>query len=146
MDKTTTKVRIVFDCSAKTDGVSLNDAIFAGPKLQKDLFDVLIRFRRNPIALACDIQQTFLQVEIEERDRPYFCLLWRDLDFSREPDVYEFSQVVFGKNSAPMEAQFVAQENARRHQDVYPLVAETVLKSTNMDDSIDSVETVQDRM
>lgn len=54
MDKTTTKVRIVFDCSAKTDGVSLNDAICAGPKLQKDLFDVLIRFRRNPVALACD--------------------------------------------------------------------------------------------
>jgi len=42
----------------------------------------------------------------------------------------EFSRVVFGKSSAPMEAQFVAQENARRHQDVYPLAAETVLKST----------------
>lgn len=43
-----------------------------------------------------------------------------------------------------MEAQFVAQENARRHQDVYPMAAETVLKSTYMDDSIDSVETVQE--
>ena len=67
-----------------------------------------------------------------------------NLDSSREPDVYEFSRVVFGKTSAPMEAQFVAPENARRHQDVYPLAAETVLKSTYMDDSIDSVETVQD--
>ena len=133
MDKTTTKVRIVFDCSAKTDGVSLNDAICAGPKLQKDLFDVLIRFRRNPVALAFDIKEMYLQVEIEERDRPYFRMLWRDLDSSREPEVYEFSRVVFGKNSAPMEAQFVAQENARRHQDVYPMAAETVLKSTYMD-------------
>ena len=105
---------------------------------------MLIRFRRNPIALACDIKEMYLQVEIEERDRTYFGLLWRDLDSSREPDVYEFSQVVFGKNSAPMEAQFVAEENARRHQDVYPLAAETVLKSTYMNDSIDSVETVQD--
>lgn len=144
MDKTTTKVRIVFDCSAKTDGVSLNDAICAGPKLQKDLFDVLIRFRRNPVALACDIKEMYLQVEIEESDRPYFRLLWRDLDSSREPDVYEFSRVVFGKNSAPMEAQFVAQENARRHRHQYPLAAETVMKSTYMDDSIDSVETVRE--
>ena len=39
-----------------------------------------------------------------------------------------------------MESQFVAQENARRNQDHYPLAAETVLKSTYMDDSIDSVE------
>ena len=93
--------------------------------------------------MACDIKEMYLQVEIEERDCPYFRLLWRDLDSSREPDVYEFSRVVFGKNSAPMEAQFVAQENARRHQDVYPLAAETVLKSTDMDDSLDSVETVQ---
>ena len=43
MDKTTTKVHIVFYCSAKTDGVSLNDAICVGLKLQKDLFNVLIR-------------------------------------------------------------------------------------------------------
>lgn len=30
-----------------------------------------------------------------------------------------------------MEAQFVTQENARGHQDVYSLATETVLKSTN---------------
>ena len=56
MDKTTTKVRIMFDWSAKTDGVSLNDVICAGSKLQKDLFDVLIRFKR-PVALDCDIKE-----------------------------------------------------------------------------------------
>ncbi|XP_022796861.1 uncharacterized protein LOC111335254 [Stylophora pistillata] len=39
-----------------------------------------------------------------------------------------------------MESQFVSQENARRNQDRYPLAAGTVLKSTYMDDSIDSVE------
>ena len=39
-----------------------------------------------------------------------------------------------------MESQFVAQENARRNQDCYPFAAETVLKSTYMHDSIDSVE------
>ncbi|XP_074634308.1 uncharacterized protein LOC141892873 [Acropora palmata] len=120
MDKATTKVRIVFDCAAKCNGISLNDMIHAGPKLLQDLFNVLI--------------------EVKEQDRSHFRLLWRDLDPNREPDVFEFNRVVFGKNSAPMESQFVAQENARRNQDRYPLAAETVLKSTYMDDSIDSVE------
>ena len=82
-------------------------------------------------------------MKIEERDRPYFRLLCRDLHSGREPNVYGFRRVLFGASSTPMEAQFVAQENARRHQDVYPLAAEIVLKSTFMDDSIDSVETVQ---
>ena len=58
----------------------------------------------------------------------------------REPDVYEFCRVVFGKNSAPMEAQFMAQGNARHHRTEYPSAAETVLQSTYMDDSLDSVE------
>ena len=141
MEKSTTKVRIVFDCSAKTDGVSLNDIIDPGPKLQRELFDVLLRFRRNTVALACDIKEMYLQVEIEEKDRPFFRVLWRDLDSTKDPDVYEFTRVVFGKNSAPMEAQFIAQENAREHRESYPLAAETVLKSTYMDNSIDSVET-----
>ena len=80
--------------------------------------------------MTCDIKEMYSQVEIEERDLLNFRLLWRDLDSSCESDVYEFSRVVFGKNSTPMEAQFVTQENARRHQGVYPLAAETVLKST----------------
>ena len=141
MEKSTTKVRIVFDCSARTDGVSLNDIIDPGPKLQRELFDVLLRFRRNKVALACDIREMYLQVEIEETDRPFFRVLWRDLDSTKEPEEYEFTRVVFGKNSAPMEAQFIAQENARQHRESYPLAAETILKSTYMDDSIDSVQT-----
>ena len=54
MDKTTTKVRIVFDCAAKCNGISLNDMIHAGPKLQQDLFNVLVRFCRNPVGIPCD--------------------------------------------------------------------------------------------
>ena len=77
---------------------------------------VLVRFRRNPVAVACDVKEMYLQVEIEESDRSFFRILWRDLDESRDSDVYEFNRVVFGKNSAPMESQFVAQENARRHR------------------------------
>ncbi len=144
MDKTSTKVRIVFDCSAQMDGVSLNDVIHAGPKLQQELFDVLICFRRNPVALAGDIKEMYMQVEIEEKDRPMFRILWRDCDGDRDPDVFEFSCVVFGKKAAPMECQFVAQENARRNRGLYPMAAETVLKSTYMDDSIDSIETEEE--
>ena len=46
-DRTTTKTLIVFNASAKYQGVSLNDAIFQEPKLQHDLFHVLLRFRKN---------------------------------------------------------------------------------------------------
>ena len=115
IDKTSTKVRIVFDCSAKMDGVSLNDVIYAGPKLQQELFDVLVCFRRGPVALACDIREMYLQVEIDKKDRAVFRILWRNCESNNKPDVYEFNRVVFGKNAAPTECQFVVQENAKRY-------------------------------
>ena len=59
-DRTTTKMRIVFDASAQYQGVSLNHAICPGPKLQRDLFHVLLRFRKNPVDLVCDIAKMYL--------------------------------------------------------------------------------------
>lgn len=45
-----------------------------------------------------------------------------------------------------MELQFVAQENARRNEERYPLSAETVIKSIYMDNSMDSVEDNETRV
>ena len=138
-DRSNTKTRIVFDASAKYQDVSLNDAICQGPKLQRDLLHVLLRFRKNSVALVCDIAEMYLRIGIAPGDRPFHRFLWRDLDFQNAPEEYEFSRVVFGVNSSPFLAQFVTQHHAQIHRTEYPLAAETALKSTYMDDSMDSV-------
>lgn len=137
-DKDTTKTRIVFDASAKHDGRSLNDEIHQGPKLQKDLFDVLLHLRRLPVPVVCDIAEMYLRIGIASKDKPYHRFLWRGIDQSRHPDIFEFDRVVFGVNSSPFQAQFVLQHHAKKLQDSFPMAAETVLKSTYMDDSMDS--------
>ena len=138
-DKATTKTRIVFDASAKQNDIALNDIIHQGPKLQQDLFEVLLRFRRHPIAVVCDIAEMYLQISIAEEDRRYLRFLWRDLNLQATREICEFNRVVFGVNFSPFAAQYVAQENARRNAAQFSLAAETILKSTYMDDSIDSV-------
>ena len=60
IEKTTTKVRIVSDCSARHSGVSLINVIYAGPKMRSELFDNLIRLRRNPVGIVCDIKEMYL--------------------------------------------------------------------------------------
>ncbi|XP_066585195.1 uncharacterized protein [Prorops nasuta] len=66
----TTKMRFVFDASAKSDnGVSLNDVLMIGPVIQPKLFSHLIRFRTYNVSpflairtlhkLAEDEQETF---------------------------------------------------------------------------------------
>lgn len=81
-DKDTTKTRIVFDTAVKFEGVALNDRIYQGPKLQRDLFNVLLRFRRYPVDL-CVIEEMYLRIGIAFVDKPYHRFLWRKLDQSR---------------------------------------------------------------
>ena len=54
-EKATTETCAVSDASAKCEGISLNDVIQQGPKLQRELFSVLLRFHKQAIALVCDI-------------------------------------------------------------------------------------------
>ena len=137
-DKATTKVRIVFDAAAKSGGVALNDLVHKGPKLQRSLSAILVRFRQQPVAIACDIAEMYLQIELAAADRRYHRFLWRDLDTDAEPQVYEFNRVVFGVNASPFLAQYVSQEHAKKNMRQWPLAAEVVGKSTYMDDSMTS--------
>ena len=102
------KTRIVFDASAKFQGTSLNYYVLPGPKLQTNLFEVLLGFRRFPVAVACDVSEMYLQIRIPPQDYPKIRLLWRNLEVNRDTDVYEFERVVFGVASTPFRAQFVS--------------------------------------
>ena len=79
-DRATTKTRIVFDASVRYQGVSLNDVICQGSKLQHHLFHVLLRSRKNPFTLVCGIAEMYLRIEIAPVDRSFHSFLWRGLD------------------------------------------------------------------
>ena len=68
-DKTTTKLRIVYDASAKTIGPSLNECVYTGPSFGQSIFDILVRFRLHRVAFAGDIEKAFLMVSMSEEDR-----------------------------------------------------------------------------
>ena len=142
LDKDTTKIRVVFDTAMK-QGKSLNDAIRSDPKLQREVADVLTRFRRAPVALTADISEMFLQVGLREQDRPYHRFLWRDFDTPKEPNVYEFSRLLFGNTASPFFSQYVLHTHAQAHKTEYPEAAESVDNSMYVDDLSDSSETVE---
>jgi len=143
-EKSTSAVRIVFDAAAKCDGICLNDVLNSGPKLQRDLVHVLLRFRKQTVAVVCDIAEMYLRIQLSEKDRRFVRILWRNLNVKQPPDVYEFTRVVFGLTSSPFLAQFVTQRHAKMNCNDYPRAAETILKSTYMDDSMDSVATEEE--
>ena len=67
--RSTSKLRIVYDASARTTGPSLNDCLYTGPKSGQSIFDILLRFRLHQVALAGDIEKAFLMVSVKEQRR-----------------------------------------------------------------------------
>ena len=62
----------------------------------------------------------------------------RDLNIEQKPLEYEFNHLVFGVNSLLFLAQFVSRHHAKLYEKQYPRAAEGMLKSTYMDNRLDS--------
>ena len=56
-DKKTTKVRVVYNASARSSGPSLNDCLHTGPKFNQRILEILLRFRSYPNALVADFEK-----------------------------------------------------------------------------------------
>ena len=102
-DKDTTKLRIVFDASAKTFGPSLGECWYKSPQLISLIFDILIRFRAHVIALTADIEKVFHQISVDSDERNYLSFLWLDNISSDQLTISRnrFARVMFGVTSSP---------------------------------------------
>ena len=82
----------------------------------------------------------FLQVGIREEDRKYHRFLWREFDNEREPTVYEFQRLVFGKTASPFCSQYVIQTHAKEHSTDLPEAADSVSDSMYADDLLEDLQ------
>ena len=98
-DKETTKVRVVYNSSARVDSQpSLNDCLLIRPKFNHKIFDLLVRFRSYPIVLTADIEKAVLMVAMKPEDRDALHL-WLVNDVTDEEETIQplrIARVVFG--------------------------------------------------
>ena len=102
---------------------------------------MLLHFRSNPVDLVADLTEMFSQVTISKQDRLYNRFLWRGLDLSRPPEVYEAMRLMFGDRSSPYLAQYVVRQHAKDNRNDYPLAVAIILSQMYMDDLMNSLET-----
>ena len=105
--RNTTKIRIVYDASAKIrrSSPSLNDCLYRGPVMLNDLCGLLLRFRMNPIGILSDIEKAFLQIGLQTQDRDVTRFFWmKDHKLCKAKEnlqIYRFKRVPFGVISSP---------------------------------------------
>ena len=135
-DKSTTKLRIVYDASAKSDGASLNDCLHAGPALTQSIFDIMLRFRNHRVALVGDIEKAFLMVHMNETDKDVLRFLWVDDIDKAEPKVItlRFTRVVFGLSSSPFLLNATIKHHIEQYEQCDPDFTRKFLESIHVDD------------
>lgn len=146
-DKDTTKVRIVYDASAKVkNGLSLNECLEAGPSMLPKIFEILVRFRCFLYAITSDIKSAFLNIRVDESDRDFLRFLWVDDIEKEEPKIIlkRFTSVIFGVISSPFLLNATIWYHMQKFVNEYPEIVLKFLRDLYMDDCVTGAQTIDD--
>ena len=115
---TAMKLRIVYDASAKSNGLSLNECcLHVGPKFNQKIFEILVRFIVHRNGFIADVEKAFLMIGVNKCDRGVLRFLWVT-DPYQEPakiKVLCFKRVTFGVTVSP----FLLNATMRYHIESY---------------------------
>lgn len=138
------KLRVVFDCSAKCKGTSLNENLLCGPDMINNMTGVLVRFRQHKIALMCDVEKMFHQFEVKESDRNYLRFLWwKNGDLHSQPQKYRMTVHLFGAVSSPGCANYGLKHLAKENSFEFPSGSQFIARNFYVDDGVTSTETAE---
>jgi hypothetical protein len=135
------KVRVVFDASAKHEGVALNEVLFKGPSLFNDIGTTLLLIREKKFSLSGDVHQMFLQVGVKKKDCSALRFLWSPPGTRNPPTVYEMQRQIFGSISSPFICSQVLRHIADINRAEFPQAAERVYSNFYVDNLLDSFYT-----
>lgn len=104
-----------------------------GPRLQRDIFDIMLRFRVNKIAFTADIEKIYLHVRLNEKDQNMQRILLRTKP-NGPIDEYVLMTAKFGISCPPFLSVAAIQNHAKRSMDEHPRACKIILEDSYMDD------------
>ncbi|KAL0270042.1 UNVERIFIED_CONTAM: hypothetical protein PYX00_007582 [Menopon gallinae] len=141
---TTTRLRVVFDASAKSQtGYSLNDVLMTGPVLQDDLFSIPLRYRMFRFVMTADIKKMFRQVRLVQHQTSPQRIFWRERP-SEKVKIFELQTVTYETAPASFLAINSVRELAKEQAVNYPVGAKIALRDFYVDDLITGANTKEE--
>ena len=143
-DSTTSKLRIVFDASAKTSsGTSLNDHLLVGPTVHPPLVDVLLRFRKFSVPLTTDVSRMYRAVRLADDQKDLHRFLWRE-DPKQSFQHYRMTRLTFGVSASSFAANMALRKNAQEHRETHPLASLLALLCFYVDDGLMGADSIRE--
>ena len=138
----TTKLRVVFDASAKTStGLSLNKVLMVGPTIQDKLFAHIFRFRTHVYVVTADIEQMYRQINVHPDDRKYQRIFWYH---KGRISVYNLNTVTFGEAPSPFLAIRTLHQLSDDESHDFPLAAQILKRDVYVDDLLTGADTLSE--
>ena len=143
--KTKGKIRVVFDCAAKYEGVALNDCLLKGPDYLNSLVGIICRFRKFAVAFSCDVEKMFYAFRVHPSDRDYLRFLWwKGGDVNRPLSTFRMTAHLFGAVSSPACASFGLRRVASEFPECGPDVLNFITTDFYVDDGLKSVRSEEE--
>ncbi|XP_040565546.1 uncharacterized protein [Lepeophtheirus salmonis] len=141
----TTKLRIVFDGSMKSDSeLSLNDCLVVGPKRQLDLIHLLFKWSFHKIALVSDITKMYSQVSISKGDRDLLrFFFWRE-NYNGPIKEFRHTRHVFGTARAAHFAISAVQWNPINYKNEFKNASKIILEDMYVDDVLTGANNIKE--
>ena len=109
------KIWVVFDCSVEYKGVSINKKFMPGPDLTNQIISILVKFRKDFVAIMADIEPMFYQVFVADQHRNLLSFLWwENGGINEQPQHYHMNIHVFGK----LDCQVVVTTHCKEQQEI----------------------------
>ena len=96
------KVRSVYDCAAFAEGKFLNGFLMKHPESINSLVGVLLRFKKEEIPNAADVEAIFHEIRVLPPNRDALRVFWWPVEnLEAEPFVFLMMVHLIGSNSSP---------------------------------------------
>ncbi|XP_047543301.1 uncharacterized protein LOC125075637 [Vanessa atalanta] len=142
-EKDTTKVRVVFDASAKGSGdFFLNDTMMVGPVLQQDLRSLITTWRTHKVCVISDIEKMYRMIKLTDEHTKLQRILWRDSP-DKNLESYDLTTVTFGTAAAPYLAVRTLNQVADDEAEEYPDTVVEIKGSFYVDDYMSGSDNIE---
>ncbi|CAG7670918.1 unnamed protein product [Allacma fusca] len=137
----TTPLRVVFNATAGTP--SLNESLMVGPKIQRDLYDILINMRWYKYVFSADIAKMYRMIWVAIEDRKYQSIFWRDSVFEIIKQ-FQLNTLTYGTGPASFIATMCLEIIARMVEPYDPFLAFLIRNNFFMDDFTGGAQTIEE--
>ncbi|GFT16231.1 uncharacterized protein TNCV_318361 [Trichonephila clavipes] len=105
---------------------------------------IVNKFRLRKFGITADIEKAFLQIGLQEKDRPFLRFLWWENGDKEKTKIYQHKRVVFGITSSPFLLGATLEYHLKQVSGHLQLTAQKLLESFYVDNCLTSVDNAED--